>query len=246
MKLNLVIPEQVITLAVQEHSPTVLTPEFLNYSGIVSSEWQLARQPICTSSGSSISYTNGISIVADPERIMFVEAIDSKPFEEVAGPGIAHKYVQALPNVKYLAIGINFRGFAIFEDDDQNAARKYISETLLSKGSWQEVGTEPLRATLNLTYTLEGRVFNLSVNEAILRQADETTIASIMFGGNFSYELADKNEVEKQASLHIAIDNWQADLNTYKDIINTKFLTSIAQPKVTVPDVFTLSASAKG
>lgn len=245
MKLNLVIPEQVTTLAVEEHSPTVLTPEFLNYSGIVKSEWKLARQPICTSSGSSISYTNGISIVADQERIMFVEAIDSKPFEEVAGPGIARKYMQALPNVKYLAIGINFRGFAIFEDDDQkDAARKYINETLLSKGSWQEVGTSPLRATLNLTYTLERRVFNLSVNEAILRQADETTIASIMFSGNFSYDLADKNEVEKLAALHMAIDNWQADLNTYKEIINIKFLTSIAQPKVTVPDVFALSAKA--
>ena len=243
MKSTLVIPEQVTAIAVENHSPTVLTPEFLNYSGIVKSEWKLARQPICTSSGSSVTYTNGVSIVAEPQRIMFACALTEQATTEVKGPEIARKYVQALPQVKYLAVGNNFRGYATF-DDQKDAARKYISETLLSKGSWQEVGTQPMRATLNLAYTLERGVFYLSVNEAILQQPDETTNPVVLFSGNFSYDIAASDETQKLASLHMAIDNWQKDLDTYKDIITSKFLSQTNEPAVVVPDIFAMSAKA--
>lgn len=96
---------------------------------------------------------------------MFMEAIGGKEVSSVAVPGIARKYVETLPNVEYQAIGLNPRGYVPF-DGQQDAARKYIGETLLSPGAWQDVGTAPVRTTLNYAYTLERRQFNLSVSEA--------------------------------------------------------------------------------
>lgn len=238
------VQELVIVIAAKNHNPTLVTPDFLKYSGIVPTEWELARQPICTQRGSQVTFANGISIIAEPYRVLFAEAIDNKAAAEVAIPAIARKYVQTLPNVDYQAMGLNPRGHATF-DKQPDAARKYISETLLPPGAWQEVGTAPVRATINLTYTLERGIFSLSVNEAALRQPDETITPIVLFSGNFSYDLVGKSGEEKLPSLYQALKNWQADLDTYKDIINTKFLASEAETKAVVPDVFSMSASAK-
>jgi hypothetical protein len=243
MTTSLVVQELVIVIAAKNLNPIVLTPEFLKYSSIVPAEWELARQPMCTQQGSQVTFTNGISIVAQPQRVMFAEAIDGKVAAEVAIPSIARKYVQTLPNLDYQAIGLNPRGYITF-DSEPGAAHKYISEKLLSAGEWQEVGTAPVRATINLAYTLERGVFNLSVNEAALRQPDETITPLVLFSGNFSYDIAGKNGEEKLTSLYQAIENWQADVDSYKNIINTKFLASKAEPKVMVPDLFAMSASA--
>lgn len=243
MNQNLVVPELVIVIAAKNLSPTILTPEFLKYSGIVPADWELARAPICTAGGSQVTFTNGLSIVAQAQRVMFASALDSKVATDITAAEIARKFVQTLPHMEYFAVGFNPRGYAIF-DSSPEAAGKYISETLFSPGAWQEVGTEPMRATVNLAYTLERGVFYLSVNEATLRQPDETTAPIVLFSGNFSYDLTDKNGEEKLASLYQAIENWQADFDIYKNIVNTKFLASLAEPKVVVPDVFTMSSPA--
>jgi hypothetical protein len=243
MTTSLVVQELVIVIAAKNLNPIVLTPEFLKYSGIVPAEWELARQPMCTQQGSQVTFTNGISIVAQPQRVMFAEAIDGKVAAEVAIPSIARKYVQTLPNLDYQAIGLNPRGYVTF-DSEPGAARKYISEKLLSAGEWQEVGTAPVRATINLAYTLERGVFNLSVNEAALRQPDETLTPIILFSGNFSYEMASLSGNEKLESLCQALNNWQADLETYQDIVNTKFLAVATENKAIVPDLFAMSAKA--
>lgn len=244
MNKTLVVQELVIVIAANNHNPTILNPDFLKYSGIARADWELARQPIYTNRVAQVIFTNGISVVAEPNRVMFFEAIDGKAAASVIIPGMAHKYVETLPNIEYQAISHNPRGYAAF-DSQQDAASKYIAETLLSPGAWQEVGYEPVRTTLNFAYTLERGQFNLSVNSAALRQQDETTTPIVLFSGNFSYELVGDTGAERLQNLHQAIDNWQGDLETYKDIVNTKFLADKAKNEVVVPNLFAMSASAE-
>lgn len=242
MSQTLITQEFGIIIAAKNHKPTILNPDFLKYSGIVPTEWELARQPIYTQSVSQVAFTNGIVIIAEPTRVMFIEAIENKPVEEIAVAAIAKKYVEALPNVEYEAVGINPRGYVAFEKDI-DAARLFITETLLSAGSWQEAGTSPVRATLNLAYTLERGPFYLSVNEAALRNPDETSTPIVLFSGSFSYEVKSETPVERKNSIHQGIDNWQADLLAYQEIISNKFLGKTSEEKSVVPDVFMMSAA---
>ncbi len=244
MSLTIKVQELVIVIAIKNHNPALVTPDFLKYSGIVPAEWELARQPILTERVVQIIFTNGIGIVAEPHRIMFMEAIDGRAEKEVIIPSMTRKYVQTLPHMDYQAVGINPTGYAN-GDKQPDAARKYLSQTLLKPGTWQEVGTAPVRATVNYAYTLERGSFNLSVSEAILRQSEETTAPVVVFSGNFSYDITSKTGDEKLVSLYQAIENWSADLETYKEIVNNKFLTKAVEPKVVVPDIFAMSASAK-
>lgn len=243
MNSNLVVQELVIVIAAKNLSPTILNPDFLKYSGIIPADWELARQPIYTKSVAQVAFQNGISVVAEPQRVMFMEAIEGKDNASLLVPAIARKYVETLPNVDYQAMGLNPRGYVTF-DKEQDTARNYLSETLLSPGPWQEPGISPVRTTVNFAYTLEHGPFNLSVSEASLRQQDETNAPIVLFSGNFSYDIASMTGSEKLQSLYQALSNWEADLTNYKDIVNTKFLAKVAETKVLIPDVFAMSASA--
>lgn len=240
------VQELVIVISAKNNNPTILTVDFLKYSGIIPSDWELARQPVLTNSAAQVIFTNGVSIVAETNRVIFIEAFADKNPDEIAIPQIARKYVETLPNAEYQAIGLNPRGYASF-DTSLDAARNYVSQTLLAPGAWQEVGTTPVRATINYTYTLERGRLNLSVNEAMLRQSDETNTPIVLFSGNFSYDIANDSKEEQLKNLYKALGSWQADLDIYTDIINTKFLTVekvFAPTKSLVPDVFAMAVPA--
>ena len=242
MSQALITQEFGIIIAAKNHKPTILNPDFLKYSGIVPTEWELARQPIYSQNISQVAFTNGVAIVAEPTRIMFIEAIENKAVKEISVPNIAKKYISALPNVEYEAVGINPRGYVAFEKE-QDAARLFLTETLLSRGAWQEVGTAPVRATLNLAYTMSRGPLYLSINEAALRNPDETTTPIVLFSGSFSYEVNSESSSERQNSLYQNIESWQLDLESYQEIINTKFLGKNIEEKTVFPNLFASTAA---
>lgn len=243
MSQSLITQELGIIIAAKNHNPTLLNSDFLKYSGIVPAEWELARQPISTQNVSQVAFTNGVMIVAEPTRVIFIEAIEGKVATEIIVADIAKKYVQTLPNVEYEAVGLNPRSYITF-DRQQDAASQYLAKTLLSPGPWQEVGTAPVRATLNLVYTMDRCPFYLTVSEAALRNPDETSTPIVLFNGSFSYEVKSVTAPERLGNLHQIIDNWQADLAAYQEIISTKFLAKVPDNTTLVPNVFTMTASA--
>lgn len=243
MAKTLAVQEHAIVIATKEHSPAVLTPAFLKYGNVVSKDWELAGRPVCTDRVAQVIYANGISITAEPNRVMFMQPINETAVSESVAE-IASKYVQTLSNIEYQGLGHNFRGYISF-DNQQDAARKYLSETLLTPGAWQQVGTEPVRATVNYHYTLERSSLQLSVNEAALRQPDEETTPIVLFAGNFIYDVSGDTKEEKLKSLQQAIDNWQVELETFKEIVNNKFLAELTETQAVVPDLFGISASVQ-
>lgn len=239
MNQSLITQEFGIIIAAKNYNPTLLNPDFLKYSGIVPTEWELARQPISTPNVSQVAFTNGVMIVAEPTRVIFIEAVEGKSTGELVVANIAKKYVQTLPNIEYEAVGLNPRSYMTF-DQQQDAARQYLAETLLSPGAWQEVGTTPVRATLNLVYTIDRCPFYLTVSEAALRNPDETSTPIVLFNGSFSYEVKSEAVPERIKNLHQIIDNWQVDFATYQEIISTKFMAKVANNTTIVPNILAM------
>lgn len=128
------VQEWVIVIAAKNNNPTILTVDFLKYSGIIPSDWELARQPVLTNSAAQVIFTNGVSIVAETNRVIFIEQVADKSANAIAIPLLARKYVETLPNAEYQAIGLNPRGYASF-DDSEDAAHNYVSQTLLAPGA---------------------------------------------------------------------------------------------------------------
>ena len=222
MSKSLEIQELALIIAAKNYDPSTLNPSFLAYSGIVSNEWELAKQPVVTNKASLVVFKNGVKIAAQPDRFMFVESISNMNEQKPEAPEVARRYIETLRHIDYQALGINFKGYVAF-NNSPSGPKEYLFEDLLKPGPWQDCGNASLQAGLNFVYTFEHNRLNLSINEAALPVSDSEQLPIIMFSGNFGYDLSDRPTDERIGSLQQIIENWRTDLETYKYVVS-KFL----------------------
>jgi hypothetical protein len=232
MKPKITIQELALSLTAKNHSPTLLNSDFLKHSGIVPPDWELARPPIFSPQISQVAFTNGTNIVAQSNAITFIESLNSQSQETAKIPDITRKYVETLPRTDYQTLSVNPRTFVTFEGGDENAAREFITSNLLAKGTWFEVGKSPVKAAVNLVYSLERGELNLSVAEALLQLQDAEPTPAVLFSGNFQYSIEGELEGEKLQHLYRLLENWQPDLEAYREIVNRRLLGETAQELV--------------
>lgn len=225
---TLALQELIVVLAAKNHNPTLLNPDFLRYSGIVPLEWELARPPVLTQRSSQVTFQNGIAVIAEPDRVVFVENIQGKAIAEIAIPRLAQKYMESLPNIDYQGIGLNPRGYAAFPGGE-DAAQQYLTGTLLAPGSWFNFGEAPARSAVSFVYTLEHGLLSLSVSEALLQESETQAIPIVLFVGNFNYTLTGESHNERLQSLSDSLGRWQVDLEVYQNLVNQKFLAKAAE-----------------
>jgi hypothetical protein len=235
---QLITQELAIVIAVKTQNPTILNEDFLKQSGIIPTDWKLAREPVYTDRVAQIVFENGFSIAAQPDRVMFLEAVGDKEIASISAGEVAQKYVATLKLADYQAVGINFRSYVAYESPA--AASEYINSQLLAAGSWQQHGKGAVRASVNLVYDLADGQLNLSVNEASIQFPDQAATPVVLFAGNFSYDISQTADSEKATAIAKLVGNWQQELGEYSALINEKFLSStvtVAPAQFVVQDV---------
>lgn len=241
MTQELTLQDFVIILVSKKHKSTHLNLDVAKGAGIIPTDWQPARPPIYTNDVSQLIFTNRISIIAQLGRIIFVQPMEGKNATSLLIPEIARRYAQMMSNLEFDSVLINPRGFVRLAGEQENA-RKYITDNLLAPGAWHEFEEASLRASLNLVYQFNQRPLYLTINEASLRQEDESSVPIILFDGNFSYELTGENATDKIHNLSQVLDNCQADIETYTNLISTKFFPQ-SNNSNSISNVFAMSAS---
>ncbi|MBD2132906.1 hypothetical protein H6F47_10795 [Sphaerospermopsis sp. FACHB-1094] len=225
MSKNFEIQELAIAITAKNLNPTVITPDFLKYTGIVPTDWELAREPVFNNFVVQIFYKSGVGIVAQPNNVTVVESIGAKQQAEIQIPKITHQLVEKLSQVEYQRVEINPRGFVVFNSDAE--AYQYINGKLLAPGSWQEFEGTKVNAALQLSYPLKRGILNLSINQANVQFPDKVA-AAILFSGNFNYSLSGNTPVEKLQDLQAIIQNWQDSVKTFQKLLSDKFFPSSA------------------
>lgn len=220
---NMELQEIAVTIAAKNLNPGMLSPDFLKVSGIIPQDWELSRQPVANARVVQLSFKNGVNVVAQPGTVTFAEAIGKKALHEIQALDVACKYVEKLPNADYQGVSINPKSL-IGLDGGEDAARKYLVETLVAPGPWQDVGQGNMKANLSFLYQLERCQLNLSITEAKIQQPEKQPISALLFSGSFNYAVANLAASERIAQLTERINNWQMELTTFRDIVNQKFL----------------------
>lgn len=221
MRKKLIIQELAIVVVGKNHNPTILNPDFLKSNGIVPDEWQLAAPPVCVDPLAQVIFQNGVSVVAQFDKVIF-----SKPFalgkvEPVETPRIARKYLETLPHVDYWAIGINPKGHVVF--DDEGAPARFLTANFLAPGPWQEFGNTPVKSAVKLVYTLEKSELNLTIDPTTL-ESDGKRSPILLFSGNFHRNLSGDTKDERRCCALEVIGNWKADLDTFQSLISERIL----------------------
>jgi hypothetical protein len=185
---KLITQEIAIVIAVPVENPTMLNEVFLKQAGIIPIDWQLEREPIYSDRVAQIMFTNGLSIIAQPDRLMFLEIVGDKSIETLRAGEVAQKYIATLKMADYRSVGINFRSYA--PQNSPDAATAYINSELLTAGSWQQYNHSKVRASVNLNYDLGDRQLNLSIDAATIQFPTPLPHPAVVFSGTFSYDLA--------------------------------------------------------
>jgi hypothetical protein len=220
------IEEIGIVIAAQDLTPTMMSQDFLIFSGIIPKEWELSEQPLLTPAAAQLHYTNGVSIAAQPRMITFSEALNDKQAEDIVIPKIAIKYIEKLPHADYLGISFSPKMLLPFPQNP-GAVRQYIADRLLGAGTWKNIGKVPVQAGINLMYLLDHCQLTINVAEARLQQAQQNPIAALLFSGSFNYNISPNLMTEaKLSQIKEGLSFWQNDLNGFRDLIINKFLAA--------------------
>jgi hypothetical protein len=228
---NLTVQELAIVVAVQKIDPTLLTPDFLTMTQIVPTEWEILGQPVRSYDGSQITYQQGVSVIAQAQRVSFVELILNKEAGQIEVPKIAQAFVKVLSNLDFVGVGINLRGYLDFAGKAE-AASRFMFSHLLALGDWLAIGDAPVQAGINLGYTFPGKRLNLTINEASVQQPEQNPNPIVLFSGNFDYDLAGGDPAANVARLQEILTNWQQDLALYQEVVGKfkKAETAIEMP----------------
>jgi len=151
-----------------------------------------------------------------------VENVSQKPQEEIQVSNITYKLAEKLSQVEYKQVGINPRGFVLFNSEAD--AYQYIHSGLLAPGPWQEFAGKRVGASLQLSYPLERGVLNLSINQATIQFPDKV-VGAILFSGNFNYPLLGNSPSQKIQDLQQIVVNWQDSFNIFEQLLVEKFLS---------------------
>lgn len=223
------IEEISLIIAAQDLTPTMMSQDFLKFSGIIPQEWELAQQPTLNPNFAQLNFTNGVNIKAQPRTVSLNEPLNNKTMEEITIHKIAGEYVEKLPYADYMGLSFNPRILLPFPNEPQ-AVRQYITGTLLGSGAWKRIGKAPVQAGVNLMYYLDRCQMTISISEAKLQRPQEAPLVAVLFSGNFNYNvnanLAPDQSASKMTQMVNFINNCRRDLEEFRDIINQKFLDS--------------------
>lgn len=219
MNQALEIQELAIVITAKNYDPSLLNPGFLKYSGIVASDWELARKPVINNRAAQIIFNNGVYIAAQPNRLMFVEALNNKEdIKSAEIPQLAHRYVEILRTIEYQAVGINFRGYTTCTNTTVEE-NNYLINNFIQPGEWQNCGTKPVKTGLNLAFDYGEKQLSLSINEAGLKLPDSEQAPIVLFSGNFNYDLSSEELDKVLPKLNSVITKWQQDLEIYTEVV---------------------------
>ncbi len=230
------IEELSIIIAAQNLTPTMMSQDFLKFSGIIPKEWELAQQPTLNPSFAQLNFKNGLNIVAQPRSITLSESLTQKKLTDVQIATVAVKYVEKLPHAEYVGWSLSPKILVPFPQNPAGV-REYIAENLLGAGSWKEIGNFPLQAGVNLMYVLDRCQLTIAISEARINPPQQSQIAALLFAGNFNYNLGHNNGASSTAEGLIALlDNWQQDINEFRTIVNEQFLVATSNLQLSLSE----------
>ncbi|MBW4536202.1 MAG: hypothetical protein KME09_19885 [Pleurocapsa minor HA4230-MV1] len=220
------IEEISLVIAAQDLIPTMISQDFLKFSGIIPQDWELAKPPIVNPNFAQLNFINGVGITAQPRTISLSESLHNKQWQDITINRVAEKYLEKLPHAEYMGLSFSPKILLPFPNAPQ-AVRQYITESLLGSGGWKYIGNAPLQAGINLMYQLERCQMTISISEAKLQKPQETPIAAVLFSGNFNYNVnLNQAQSSKITQMTNFLNYWRTDLEEFREIVNQKFLDS--------------------
>lgn len=208
--MKFILDNFAIVILAQAHNPSILNPDFLKNQKIVDESFT-PTNVICTPPVAQISYQEGITIMAEFEKLQFTDTVTTRiPFESPI-PDIAMKYVRALPHVRYTAAGINFVGH--YPCKDKETAANLLPSKFLKEGNWSSFGDATPYVGINFKYLVGNVHCTIKLDTTDVSRSKEAPSSVIMISSNYH---VDSDNIEGITTL---ISNWKTQYTHFSGIV---------------------------
>jgi hypothetical protein len=228
------IEDLTISLIIRNFNPTLLTYELLTMSGIVPNSWELAKKPMTSPRGSQIAFKNGIEIVAQGNTLNFRQPFNIKDLEKLEVANVVKQYVSKMGNAEYL--GLTIAPKIIIPFTEEQGGQNFIHQTFFNDGLWRNFGKNSVQASLSLSYELDDCRLGVNINPAKLQQPNKNPISAVLFAGNFNYNFMNEQPEIANNNLMTQINNWQKNIEIFRDLVYQKFLQKAPQQQESLFD----------
>ncbi len=211
---NIDLIEFSVVLVAAPIDPSILNPDFLRHNEIVDAHWQVQDPRISTPAFSQATFTGGLTVTADPERVIFAQSGNSLSPEDIACPEIAKRYVEQVPHI-YRAVGINPKGRR--RSDGEVIYR--IADALIDKGAWMSFNDVTPDIQLKAIYRYPRRTVSLDIIEAQPRAGARGGIPGMLFQANIHHDITETNPQARINTLLSIINSWREDLSDFWSIV---------------------------
>ena len=204
-----------VVVAARANNPTIINADFLRVNKICSKQMTVKDPPLTIPVFSQVSYTNGITVKADPDRVTFEQFADSVDPDDVQTPDMAAGYIAVVPHVTYVAVGIN----PVCVRTNSESAQQEVANVLKQKGNWAEHRECRPVVELKAMYAIEEQQVTLNVTNVIRKGVDQAP-NGLIFQGNIHRDLpADMSVQERNVQLAKIIGGWRNDLNLFFELV---------------------------
>lgn len=216
-EMDVVLTAMSVVLVADSNNPTIINPDFLASNGILVEDLQLREPPITTPVFSQVIYQGGISIKAEPNRVIFEQVATGNALEtgDIVSPQMAERYLEKVPHVPYSAIGINPKGIRYMAD----GKKEKLSLGLVNGGDWTSFRDLMPEIQLKAIYQYEKRQINLDIAEAKRQDTHNTEVFGLAFLANIHREIEQTPQKQRISELKSIIDSWEDDLADFFAII---------------------------
>lgn len=197
-----------VVLVATSNNPSIINPDFLTANGIVDKHRELQENPVTTPVFAQVVYKGGLTVRADPERVMFVQSASEASLSNVIGPGTAEAYARAVPHVPYRAVGINPKLHVGLVDAD----RAKVATVLDGRGAWWSYKDSEPEIQLKAVYAFSSRKIVVDVLGVTRRHPNGQPLPGLLFQANVHRELEQTNSQRRIEALISIVGNWECDV----------------------------------
>lgn len=206
-----------VVVVAESNNPTILNPDFLTRYVLPGPEGPVsqAAPPICTPVLARVVYDNGVEVRSEPHRVVFEQGVPAGNLSRTYTAQLARAYIQAVPHVRYTAIGVN-PSFLLDEEDSYSRFQHHLSSAL-PMGHGRVVPTVDLKAI----YSLPDR--RVSVESFAARPTDDGAGGHprLLLRSNVHHDIVGSDPDDRVLAMKKILDRADSDISGVETLLGT-------------------------
>ena len=213
----MIYTEFAVVLVAENIDPSIVNEVLLRNNSIIEDVDVLSQPPLLTPVFSQLSFSNGLSILAEPNRLHFTQRGEFENGETNRCPRIAQNYLEFTPIPSCTAIGINIK--AVVPCSSDRSPHLSMTRFFTQDASWSRFKQMDPDLYFKAVYQDGTKTILIDVGQA--KNANDPSLTGILHQGNFHRNLNRGDFAQLHEQLSRVLKEWKRDLEEFNELVSS-------------------------